>query len=259
MPDRLRVAIVDDEAQARAALRVLLAERDDVDIVEECRNGKEAVEAIRRSGIDLVLLDIAMPGLDGFGVIDEIGAERMPLTMFITAHDEHALRAFEADAIDYILKPFDRARFFVAFDRAVRRITERRTAEWASRLSNLLGRRLAPPPPQAQTKLPVPVGDRVVFVPIDEIDWIEAADQYVVVHAGRKEFTLRQTIQSVLMKLPPRKFAQIHRSHAVNVARVSEVVKLGKGDAQVVLTTGRELRLSRRFRDRLRASFGWPL
>jgi two-component system LytT family response regulator len=259
MPDRLRVAIVDDEAQARAALRVLLAERDDVDIVEECRNGREAVDAIRRSAIDLVLLDIAMPGLDGFAVIEEIGAERMPLTMFITAHDEHALRAFETDAIDYILKPFDRGRFFTAFDRAVRRVTERRTTEWAARLSNLLGRRLAPAALPAQSKLPVPLGDRVVFVPIDEIDWIEAADQYVVVHAGRKEFTLRQTIQAVLLKLPPRKFAQIHRSHAVNVTRVSEVVKLGKGDAQVVLTTGRELRLSRRFRDRLRESFGWPL
>jgi two-component system, LytTR family, response regulator len=259
MPDPLRVAIVDDEAPARAALRVLLADRSDVDIVEECRNGREAVEAIHRVAIDLLLLDIEMPGLDGFGVVEEIGPEHMPLTMFITAHDEHALRAFEIDAIDYILKPFDRSRFFAAFDRAVRRISERRTAEWASRLSNLLGRRLTPAAHTAQSKLPVPVGDRVVFVPIDEIDWIEAADQYVVVHAGRREFTLRQTIQSVLLKLPPRKFAQIHRSHAVNVARVSEVVKLGKGDAQVVLTTGRELRLSRRFRDRLRESFGWPL
>ena len=257
MPDPLRVAIADDEAPARAALRVLLAERSDVDIVEECRNGREVVDAVRRVAIDLLLLDIEMPGLDGFQVVEEIGPEHMPLTMFITAHDEHALRAFEVDAIDYILKPFDRSRFFAAFDRAVRRISERRTAEWASRLSNLIGRRVTPAAPQ--TKLPVPVGDRVLFVPIDEIDWIEAADQYVVVHAGRKEFTLRQTIQSVLLKLPPRKFAQIHRSHAVNVARVSEVVKLGKGDAQVVLTTGRELRLSRRFRDRLRESFGWPL
>ena len=259
MPERLRVAIVDDEAPARAALRVLLAERDDVEIVEECRNGREAVDAIRRASIDLVLLDIAMPGLDGFGVIGEIGTDRMPLTMFITAHDEHALRAFETDAIDYILKPFDRARFFAAFDRAVRRISERRTAEWAQRLSNLLGRRVPQPMPSVPMKLPVPVGDRVLFVPIDDIDWIEAADQYVILHAGEKEFTLRQTIHAVMLMLPPRKFAQIHRSHAVNLSRVSEVVKLGKGDAQVVLTTGRELRLSRRFRDRLRTGFGWPV
>ena len=105
----------------------------------------------------------------------------------------------------------------------------------------------------------MPVGDRVLFVPIDDIDWIEAADQYVILHAGAKEFTLRQTIQSVMLMLPPRKFAQIHRSHAVNLSRVSEVVKLGKGDAQVVLTTGLELRLSRRFRDRLRTGFGWPV
>ncbi len=259
MPDRLRVAIVDDEAPARAALRVLLAERDDVEIVEECRNGQDAVDAIRRTSIDLVLLDIEMPGLDGFAVIEEIGPERMPLTMFITAHEEHALRAFEADAIDYILKPFDRTRFFAAFDRAVRRITERRTAEWAGRLTALLGRRVPAATAAPPARFPVPVGDRVVFVPIDDIEWIEASDQYVILHAGRKEFTIRQTIQSVMQKLPPRRFAQIHRSHAVNLARVSEVLKLGKGDAQVIMSSGTELRLSRRFRDRLRESFGWPL
>jgi two-component system LytT family response regulator len=259
MPDRLRVAIVDDEAPARAALRVLLDERDDVEIVEECRNGREAVDAIRRGAIDLVLLDIAMPGIDGFEVIEEIGPAHMPLTVFVTAHDEHALRAFEADAIDYILKPFDRARFAAAFDRAARRITERRTAEWARRLSSLMGRRIPAPTSAGPMKLPVAVGDRVMFVPIDDIDWIEAADQYVILHAGRKEFTVRDTIHALMQKLPARRFAQIHRSHAVNLSRVHEVVKLGKGDAQVVLTTGRELRLSRRFRDRMRESFGWPL
>ena len=259
MGDRLRVAIVDDEAPARAALRVLLSERADVDIVEECRNGREAVEAVRRSALDLVLLDIEMPGLDAFDVIEEIGAERMPLTMFITAHDEHALRAFEADAIDYILKPFDRTRFFAAFDRAVRRITERRTAEWARRLSDLLGRRAPAVAGAPAIRFPVPMGDRVVFVAVDDIDWIEASDQYVVLHAGRKEFTVRQTIQSVLLKLPPRKFAQIHRSHAVNLSKIAEVIKLGKGDARVVLVSGLELRLSRRFRDRLRDNLGWPL
>lgn len=259
MPERLRVAIVDDEAPARAALRVLLAERDDVDVVEECRNGREAVDAIRRSALDLVLLDIAMPGLDGFEVIAEIGADRMPLTMFVTAHDEHALRAFETNAIDYILKPFDRARFFAAFERAVKRIAERKTAEWARRLSELIGKRAPAAPVTTPLKLPVPVGDRVLFVPVDEIDWIEAADQYVIVHAGRKDYMLRQTIQSVLLKLPPRKFAQIHRSHVVNLARVNEVIKLGKGDARVILASGLELRLSRRFRNRLHDEFGWPV
>lgn len=259
MAERLRVAIVDDEAPARAALRVLLSERDDVEIVEECRNGREAVDAIRRASPDLVLLDIAMPGLDGFDVIAEIGAEQMPLTMFITAHDEHALRAFEADAIDYILKPFDRARFYAAFDRAARRITERRTAEWARRLSDLLGRRAPAAAAAPAVRFPVPMGDRVVFVPVDDIDWIEASDQYVILHAGRKDYMVRQTIQAVMLRLPARKFAQIHRSHAVNLAKVSEVIKLGKGDARVVLASGLELRLSRRFRDRLRENFGWPL
>jgi two-component system, LytTR family, response regulator len=257
MAEHLRVAIADDEAPAREALRILLGERDEVEIVEECKNGRETVDAIRRTPIDLLLLDIAMPGLDGFDVIEEIGPSAMPLTVFVTAHDEYALRAFEADAIDYILKPFDRTRFFAAFDRAARRLAERRTAEWARRLSDFVGRRS--PALAAAVRFPVTVGDRIVFVPVDEIEWIEAADQYVVLHVGRHEYTLRQTIQSVLLKLPPRKFAQIHRSHAVNVARIKEVQKLGKGDAQVVLNSGLELRLSRRYRDRLRDQFGWPI
>jgi two-component system, LytTR family, response regulator len=259
MPERLRVIVVDDEAPARAALRVLLDERDDVEVVEECRNGRDAIEAIRRRAPDLVLLDIAMPGADGFDVVDEIGPAQMPLTVFVTAHDQHALRAFEADAIDYVLKPFDRARFNAAFERAARRVMERRTAEWARRLSSLMGRRPPAATPAPMTRLPVSIGDRVVFVAAEEIDWIEAADQYVVLHVGRKQFTLRDTIAGILERLPPRRFAQIHRSHVVNLARVHEVVKMGKGDVRVVLSTGAELRLSRRFRSRLRETLGWPV
>jgi two-component system, LytTR family, response regulator len=259
MPERMRVIVVDDEAPARAALRVLLDARDDVEVVEECRNGREAIDAIRRRAPDLVLLDIAMPGADGFDVVEEIGPEHMPLTVFVTAHDQHALRAFEADAIDYVLKPFDRARFNAAFERAARRVTERRTAEWASRLSRLMGRRPSGPTPAPATRLPVSVGDRVVFVAVDEIDWIEAADQYVVLHVGKKQHTLRDTMAGIVEKLPPRRFAQIHRSHVVNLARVHEIVKMGKGDARVVLTNGLELRLSRRFRSRLRETLGWPV
>lgn len=255
----LRVAIVDDEAPARTALRILLSERRDVEIVAECRNGSEAVEVLQWIPIDLLLLDVQMPGLDGFGVVAAIGPERMPPTVFVTAFDKYAVRAFDVQAIDYVLKPFDRQRFHAAFDRAKQRIAERRTAEWARMLAGAAGARPSPVAGQLPARLPVPQGDRVVFVNFDEIDWIEAADQYVTLHVGSRALLLRQSLRWLLLKLPPRRFAQIHRSHVVNVAKVKEVVRLGKGDAQVVLANGRELRLSRRYRDPLRERFGWPL
>jgi two-component system LytT family response regulator len=255
----LAVAIVDDEAHARAALRVMLAARSDVTIAAECRNGEEAVEVLGWLPIDLLLLDVQMPGLDGFEVVRAVGAARLPATVFITAHDAYALRAFDVEAIDYVLKPFDQPRLFAAIDRACRRIAERRTADWASRLLEATKDRAPARPPAPRARLPVPVGDRIVFVPFDDIDWIEAADQYVTVHAGAKAMMMRQSLQSILAKLPPGRFVQIHRSHAVNVNKIKEVVRLGKGDAEVIVASGTQLRLSRRYRDELRLRFGWPL
>jgi two-component system LytT family response regulator len=255
----LRVAIVDDEAHARAALRVMLAARPDVTIAAECRNGEEAVEVLGWLPIDLLLLDVQMPGLDGFQVVQAVGPERLPPTVFITAHDEYALRAFDVEAIDYVLKPFDQPRLFAAIDRARRRITEQRTADWASRLMEATKDRAPAPATVLRARLPVPVGERILFVPFDDIDWIEAEDQYVTVHAGAKALMMRQSLQSLLAKLPPGRFVQIHRSHAVNVNKIKEVVRLGKGDAQVIVGPGTPLRLSRRYRDELRSRFGWPL
>lgn len=255
----LRVAIVDDEAHARAALRVMLADRSDVTIAAECRNGEEAVEVLSWLPVDVLFLDVQMPGLDGFQVVHAMGAARMPSTVFVTAHDEYAMRAFDVEAIDYVLKPFDRTRLFAALDRAKRRIAERESADWARRLVDATRDR-TPPPPVPRARLPVPNGDRIVFVPLDEIDWIEAADQYVTLHAGTRALLMRQSLQSLLARLPAGRFAQIHRSHAVNVAKVKEVVRLAKGDAEVVLTSRPEpLRLSRRYRDDLRKRFDWPL
>jgi two-component system, LytTR family, response regulator len=256
----LRVAIVDDEEPARAALRVILSERPDVEIVAECRNGEEAVEVLGWVPIDVLFLDVQMPGLDGFQVVHAIGPRRMPVTVFVTAHDAFALRAFDVEAIDYVLKPFDRTRLLAALDRARRRLAERQSADWARRLVEATRDRTPPAPPVPRARLPVPTADRIVFVPLDEIDWIEAGDQYVMVHAGARTLTMRQSLQSLLARLPPGRFAQIHRSHAVNVAKVKEVVRLPRGDAEVVLASrSTPLRLSRRYRDDLRRRFDWPL
>jgi two-component system, LytTR family, response regulator len=255
----MRVAIVDDEGPARAALRVLLSERSDVEVVAECPNGVEAVDLIRRVPLDLVLLDVQMPGLDGFEVVGAVGAEEMPPTVFVTAYDTYAVRAFEVQAIDFVLKPFDRSRFHAALDRAVRRIAEHQNADWARRLGDMLEQRPRTALTVGGRRLPIPLGERIAFVEVEKIDWIAAAGQSVVLHVGSSEYTLRQTLHALIASLPESTFAQIHRSHAVNVKRVKELVRLGKGDAQVVLDTGQHLRLSRRYREQLRLQLGWPI
>lgn len=259
----IRVGIVDDEPHARAALRILCARRRGVEVAVECRDGAEALEVLRWTTVDLLLLDIQMPGVDGFGVLHALGA-RMPPTVFVTAFDEYALRAFEVGAVDYVLKPFDERRFLAAFDRACARVAERRGARWARRLLAATPERAMPAAPQPE-RLAIPVSSssasssgsspgssRIVFVPFDDIDWIEAADQYVIVHAGEKAHLLRESLQRLARRLPPHRFAQIHRSHLVNLAKIQEVTRLTKGDAQVTLANGRQLRLSRRFRHALR-------
>jgi two-component system, LytTR family, response regulator len=248
----LRVAIVDDEAHARTALRLLLAKRADVEIVAECRNGSEAVEVLRWITVDLLLLDVQMPGLDGFGVLQALGAERVPTTVFVTAFDRYALRAFEVEAVDYLLKPFDEARFYAAFDRARRRVQERRGAEWALRLIAATRRSATTAATSQLPRLPIPVGTRVLFVDFNQIDWIEACDQYVTIHVGSKEHLLRESLQRLAAKLPSGHFARIHRSHIVNLARVREVVWLRSGDGEVALDDGHKLRVSRRYADRLK-------
>jgi two-component system, LytTR family, response regulator len=254
----LRVAIVDDEPHARAAIRILLQRRRDVEVVAECRNGAEAVEVLQWTRVDLLLLDVQMPGLDGFGVLHALGPDKVPPTVFVTAFDDYALKAFEVDAIDYVLKPFDETRFLGAFDRARRRIDESRTAKWARRL-------LAATPASAGhaaaaqlSRIAVPVGNRVTFVNFEDIDWLQAADQYVILHVGAKEYLLRESLQRLAARLPRQQFAQIHRSHAVNVARVREITRLAKGDAQITLADGRQLRMSRRYRKGLRVALDSP-
>jgi two-component system LytT family response regulator len=233
---KLRVLVVDDEPLARRGVRARLLGHEDMDVVGEAENGLDAVWAIRQLAPDLVFLDIQMPGLDGFGVVEKVGVARMPVVVFLTAFDEHALKAFEAQALDYLLKPIDDERFATALERARRRIAERR----AGAVTRLPGLRIA-----ARDR------GRVLLLDANEIDWIEADGDYVRVHAGDRGLLLRETMTAIESRLPPEKFVRIHRSTIVNVSSVRELVPHVNREFIVVLNPGARVKLSRGYRDRL--------
>ena len=235
---RLRVLVVDDEPQARSNLRVLLTADARIESVSECSGGAEAVAVIRSAEPDLVFLDVQMPEMDGFDVIETLGAEA-PVVVFVTAYDEHAVRAFDAGALDYLLKPFDNQRFAVALARARKRIAANRAAAGVS-------------PPVA-----VKERGRIVYVDQRDIEWIEAADYYVCVHAAEKSHLLRRTMAELERELDHGLFCRVHRSAIVNVLRVRSL-ELGDGDGSVVLKSGTRLPLSRRYRKQVQTRLDNP-
>ena len=253
---RLRVLVVDDEPLARDCIRLALRPHTDVEIIGECSSGEEATAAILDLAPDLVFLDVQMPDLGGFDVIEQIGAERMPPVVFVTAFDTHALQAFRVHALDYVLKPFDDARVEEALSHAREHLTTRRDGELGRRLAALLGDReatLAPhttPPASPATyvsRFGVRDDDRTRFVAASSIDWFEADSNYVVLHVGTTEYRLRTAISVLARSLDPRQFAQIHRSIIVNLDRVREVQAWFGGDYVAILHDGRRLRVSRTF------------
>lgn len=242
----LRALVVDDETLARQRIRHLLRRTSDVEIIGECANGVEAVKAIEDHSPDLVFLDIQMPELDGFGVVEAVGADRMPPTLFITAYDQHALRAFEVHALDYLLKPFSPERFHQALTRA-RRWCVQRTAEGGPDLDALLaGLRLERP---WVDRLLVKQSDRHVLVRTAAIQWIEAEDNYVRLHVEGTSHLLRQTMTGLLARLDPAQFRRIHRSAIVNLDCIKEFQPWTGGDYLVIMRDGTRLTLSRTFRD----------
>ncbi len=245
----LRVMVADDQPMARERLVSLLAVEDDVELAGTASSGPEAVERIREASPDLVFLDLQMPGMDGFKVIETIGVDRMPPTVFVTAYDEYAVRAFEVQAIDYLLKPFGRQRFQSALARARRHLEWERHGQMAERLSELL--RTGRSPEKAGERLLVKAGGRVSFVDVDSIDWVEAEGNYVRVHAGDQTHLLRETMNGLIERIGAQRFFRIHRSRIVNVRRVKELLISGGGDYQVVLWNGTQLGLSRLYRDAL--------
>lgn len=257
----IRALIVDDEPVARAGLWALLDADGDIEVVGECATGREAVEAIRAKRPDLVFLDVQMPDLDGFGALAELDTEERPVIVFVTAHDEHALAAFEASAVDYLVKPFDRQRFARALTRAKRFLARDRMAAVRESLGALTRWLDAGPGGRATTpgeRIVVSAGDRVAVLPHEEIDWIEADRNHVVVHARGEAYRTRDTFGGFLARLDPGRFLQVSRSAAVNADRVRELRATEAGGLEIVLENGAVVTSSRRYRGHVREFFGEP-
>ncbi len=260
----VRVLIVDDEPPARKRLARLLNAQDGFETIGQCTNGKEALETIEAEQPDLVLLDVQMPELSGLEVLEALDPETMPVVVFVTAYDQHALRAFELHAVDYLLKPFDDERFEVAVTRAKARIERGHLAGLSRRLLTLLrsveGGQQGEPKElvehteteQAPTdRLAIRSGDRLLIVKVEEIDWIEGAGVYARLHVGTKTHLIRETLTNLAEQLDPERFVRIHRSTIVNRDRVRELRSYFHGEYIVILEDATQLKLSRTYRDSL--------
>ena len=246
---KIQALIVDDEPLARDRLQKLLDAEPDVAVIGQCANGKEAVKTIRTEKPGLVFLDVQMPELDGFGVLAALEADQIPVVIFVTAYDKFALKAFEVHAVDFLLKPFDRERFQTALKRAKERLAQKGPGELDQRIAALLAE--IKPEAKALERLAVKTSGRVIFVRTSDIDWIEAADNYVNLHVGNESHLHRETLTALAERLPPKKFMRISRSTIVNVDRIKELQPLFHGEYAVILRNGTTLTLSRSYRDAL--------
>ncbi len=258
MPAKLTTIIIDDEPLARRNLRVLLEQDPQIEIVDECRNGHEAIKAINTFSPDLIFLDIQMPEMDGFDVLARVGPEQIQAIIFVTAFDQYALKAFEVHALDYLLKPFDDERFRLALERAKSQIAAREIDELSQRLLALLEDRKSERKASSEqqkylTRLMIKSSNRMMLLKVDEIDFIEADGNYAKLHAARKTHLLREKMNDLEGRLDPAKFVRIHRSVIVNIERIKEMHPHFNGDYLVVLDDGRQLRLSRSRREQLEA------
>jgi two-component system LytT family response regulator len=236
----MKILIVDDEPLARQTVRLLVQDDPEVTIAGEC-SGADAAAVIARERPDIMFLDVQMPEVDGFALLEQVGADAVPVVVFVTAYDQYALRAFDVHAIDYLLKPFDDRRFAEALQRAKE---QRRRGQVDERLLQLIESRGA-----FVQRFLVPSREKVVLVRADDVDWIEAADYYVSIHAAGKSHLLRETMMELEKRLDPAKFVRVHRSAIVNVDRVREIHPMFRGDSMLVLEDGTQLRLSRARRE----------
>ena len=246
---KTRAMIVDDEPLARERLREWLAAEPDLEVIGECGDGRAAVEMIRREKPDLVFLDVQMPELDGFGVLQELAGEDLPTVVFVTAYDQFAVQAFEVHAADYLLKPYDRERFRKALGRALERCRQRQAGGVQEQLAALLAD--LRPAAKPVDRLAIKTDGRVMLVKTEDIDWIEASDNYVVIHVGTERHMLRETMTALEGRLAARKFVRISRSVIVNVDRIKELQPMFHGEYVVILRNGTKLTLSRNYRDKL--------
>jgi two-component system LytT family response regulator len=250
----VRILVVDDEALARARIRRLLEREPRVSAIDEAQSGAEAMHLIQQRRPDIVFLDVQMPKIDGFGVIAQVGADRMPPVVFVTAYDQYALQAFEVNALDYLLKPFTQERFAAALARAFAAIDLHAGDATLSASLGALVQQLSQPRAYLD-RMAVMVGGRLVPLRTATIDWIATAGKYIVLHAGSAEYLVREPMQSIESKLDPRRFVRIHRKAIVNLDRVAEIQPLFHGECAVLLKTGVCLRLGRAYRERFHALF----
>jgi two-component system LytT family response regulator len=253
---RLKVLVVDDEPLAREGLKLLLGRQPGVESVSEARNGREAIAIIRERPPDLVLLDVQMPRMDGFAVVHAVGPERMPAVIFVTAHDQYAIRAFEIAALDYLLKPVTEERFAVAFERASSRIRMQPHDETARQVVAMLDAIASPP--RRLTRFAVRSGERTIFVPVDDVDRIEAFQNYVRLHIGETTHLLHVPMNTIEAVLDSGRFLRIHRSHIVNVRRIAQLWSVAHGQFAIELESGQRLQSGRTYSERIRRALSNP-
>jgi two-component system LytT family response regulator len=243
----IRTLIVDDEPLARQGIRLLLQNEPDITIIGECANGAEALDFIKHEMPSLMFLDVQMPKMDGFALLAALPPGKMPAIIFVTAYDRHALKAFEVSAIDYLLKPLKASRFREALQRARQQLQSRDTDALNQRLQALL--EAAKPGATYPSQLSVKNGEHTVFVRVNDIDYVEAAANYVILHVGQQNHILRETLTNLETRLSPKLFLRIHRSFVVNLARVSGVKPALRGEHVLALKNGKELPMTRGVRE----------
>jgi two-component system, LytTR family, response regulator len=242
----IRTIIADDEHLSRQKLSLLLSSEPGVQVVAECQNGEQTVDAVHAHKPDLLLIDIRMPDMDGFDVLAKIAEDEMPVVVFTTAYDQFAIRAFDAHALDYLLKPFERERLHQAIERTRAELLKSHNLNLTSRIFDMLAQKTEPK--QADDRMVIRAGGKVVFLDVKEIDWIEAAANYVKLNAGKDSYLLREGIGSMAERLDPERFVRIHRSVIVNVRKIRELQPCDSGEYIAVLKNGKELSCSRGYR-----------
>jgi two-component system, LytTR family, response regulator len=253
----IRALIVDDEPLARKFIRRMLKDDFEVEIAGEASNGKEAVAIIQKHGPDIVFLDVQMPEMDGFAVLESIQADKLPEIIFTTAYEQYAIRAFELHALDYLLKPFDQTRFKDAIKHAKERFRSEHQQDNRLQIGALL--ESIRYKPEYLDRVVIKSGGRITFLNTREINWIEADDKYVHLHTDKSNLMVRQTLSMMEAQLDPKKFRRIHRSAIVNVERIKELQPLFNGEHSIVLENGTKLVLSRNYKDKLFEFLGKPL
>lgn len=252
----IRTLIVDDEPLARSRLRRLLAGDNSIKVVAECVDAFDAVSAIQDESPDLVFLDIQIPEKDGFAVIDEVGVDKMPYTIFVTAYEQYAIRAFEVDALDYLLKPYSEERFLKALERAKRQLSNSSATEIEKHILEAVEQLRARP--DYLERILIKTRGRFFFLMVNEVGWIKSEGNYLRLHVRHNSYLIRDTVHNLLSQIDPKRFLRINRATIVNVQMVKELVQIGHGDYNVILKDGTKLNLSRHYRENLGRFETWP-